>query len=181
MLRQQPFYANASSREAVAAFLGRPPARGPRRPREPAPATRDAIIANAVRGLACAPDWNEHLTPQARFFPRGFPETAVVAPATALAEVLPAAAAAARLSEARAAAAISSTSKNNARDGWPQRADLFPALARYDAAAKATTSTGHIWCWIHARDYAAFWKLFPPPAECDAAWAAARTRLPKRS
>jgi len=160
VIRQRPFYANASNPKQVFQFLsGKSVDAG------------DEILTRTVRDLACAPDWNEHLTPQTSFFPRSFPSTAVVAPADALDEVLTTVAAATGVASTRARDAIRAQ-KQNARSGWPQARGLFPAFARGDRILRADgPSTVHVWCWLHARDYALL--PFTAPRECDGAWAAA--------
>ena len=131
----------------------------------------DEILTRTVRDLACAPDWNEHLTPQTAFFPRSFPSSAVVAPADALDEVLTTVAAASGVTSRRASDALAAQ-KQNARAGWPQARDIFPAFARGDRSLRVSgPSAVHVWCWLHARDYALL--PFTAPRECDGAWAAA--------
>ena len=62
--------------------------------------------------------------------------------------------------------------KQNARAGWPQARDVFPAFSRGDRSLRVDgPSTVHVWCWLHARDYALL--PFTAPRECDGAWAAA--------
>ena len=62
--------------------------------------------------------------------------------------------------------------KQNARAGWPQARDVFPAFSRGDQILRVDgPSTVHVWCWLHARDYALL--PFTAPRECDGAWAAA--------
>ena len=92
-------------------------------------------------------------------------------PADALDEVLTTVAAATGVASTRARDAIQAQ-KQNARAGWPQARDLFPAFARGDRAMRIDgPSTVHVWCWLHARDYALL--PFTAPRECDGAWAAA--------
>jgi hypothetical protein len=160
VIRQRPFYANASNPKQVFQFLS-----------GKSTDLADEILTRTVRDLACAPDWNEHLTPQTSFFPRSFPSTAVVAPADALDEVLTTVAAATGVTSNRARDAIQAQ-KQNARAGWPQARDLFSAFSRGDRTLRVSgPSTVHVWCWLHARDYALL--PFTAPRECDGAWAAA--------
>ena len=178
-LRAQPFYENASrvhGAAAVGALFGSGDGGRPR-----APALRDAVFADAVRALACDRDWNEHLTPQYAFFPPTF--AGAIAPVEALAAVLPAAAAAANLSAAtartfagddgggRPGVPASGGGRKNARRGWPAPEDVKGALAAGDGAGR-DPPTAHVWCWVHARDYAAFGDYYPPPPWCAGAWRA---------
>ena len=160
VIRQRPFYANSSNPKQVFQFLS-----------GKSTDLADEILTRTVRDLACAPDWNEHLTPQTSFFPRSFPSTAVVAPADALDEVLTTVAAATGVASTRARDAIRAQ-KQNARAGWPQARDVFPAFARGDRILRVDgPSTIDVWCWLHAQDYALL--PFTAPRECAGAWAAA--------
>ena len=160
VIRQRPFYANASNPKRVFQFLsGKATDMG------------NEVLTRTVRDLSCAPDWNEHLTPQTSFFPRSFPSTAVVAPSEALNDVLTTVAAASGVASKRARYAIQAQTQN-ARAGWPQARDLFPALTRGDRILRIDgPSTVHVWCWLHALDYARL--PFAAPRECEGAWAAA--------
>ena len=160
VIRQRPFYANASNPKQVFQFLS-----------GKSTDLADEILTRTVRDLACAPDWNEHLTPQTSFFPRSFPSSAVVAPSEALNEVLATVAATSGITSRRASDALAAQ-KQNARAGWPQARDVFPAFSRGDRTIRVSgPSTVHVWCWLHARDYALL--PFTAPRECDGAWAAA--------
>ena len=66
VLRQQPFYANATDVPGVANVFG---ASDDPRPPTDDDGLRDRVLTAAVRNLACSRDWNEHLTPQTDFFP----------------------------------------------------------------------------------------------------------------
>ncbi|KAJ8599298.1 hypothetical protein CTAYLR_008835 [Chrysophaeum taylorii] len=116
-------------------------------------------MAKCVRELACIRDWNEHLTPQTFFLPDGW--TGDLAPVDRLPSFLPRAARAANLSEATARkfAAL----EVNKREGWPRPENILAELDAADRVDRPRVPTRFLWCWIYARDYAAFSFFSPPP------------------
>lgn len=128
---------------------------------------RELKLALAIRDLACFRDWNEHLTPQALFFPEDF--EGVVAPVDILPQVLPLAAAAANLS-ADTARAFAETTANPSK-GWPQPEEIMGALDEADRLARLSPPTKYVWCWVYTVDYATF-DYFQQPAFCEEAWQA---------
>ena len=157
MIRQRPFYANASNPKQVFQFLS-----------GKSTDLADEILTRTVRDRACAPDWNEHLTPQTSFFPRSFPSSAVVAPRTC-GTSLTVASVDGRHVDARSRC-LTSTKAERARRLAAARD--FSRVSRGDrtlrvGARRRCTCR----CWLHARDYALL--PFTAPRECDGAWAAA--------
>ena len=147
---------------------------------------RDRVVAEALRDLACASDWNEHLTPQTSFFPQGFLDLRpAIAAHDDLLSVLPAAANRAGLNPttARKFAKGDTDTRANARDGWPRPDDIRTAFDQADKRARSNpqvveqtyTPTRFLWCWIYAPDYATFANLFTPPEWCDDAFADEKT------
>lgn len=128
---------------------------------------RELKLGLAIRDLACFRDWNEHLTPQAFFFPEDF--EGVVPPVDILPQVLPLAAAAANLSADTARSFAEATA--NPSQGWPQPEEISVVLDEADRLAGLSPPTKYVWCWVYTVDYATF-DYFQPPAFCEDAWQA---------
>uniref|UniRef100_A0A7S3NJP9 Sulfotransferase domain-containing protein n=1 Tax=Aureoumbra lagunensis TaxID=44058 RepID=A0A7S3NJP9_9STRA len=167
VLRRQHFFAQAAKRSSNASAISLFASGGVIRVRK----ELEIVIGDAVRDLACDPDWNEHLTPQRLFFPDKFLAAGpAIAPSINIVALLPSAARTAGLDHelaknfAIAGNKLNSvTSKQkmnihtNAREGWPQPNDIRPALDHADEYTQSgLISTRYLWCWLYAIDYTSF-------------------------